>query len=128
MNNAAKASIVLSKFSDALLFPFYVDVNKMMPLDVLMARIAARIRFITLSYCGFLSRFVIRFFPLERHAMQTNLITHTCIQADRWGRRITFLMYIHDNVTVTNGFVNALHDSVLVKQANLIVFVHERSL
>lgn len=83
MNNAANANIVLSKFSDGLIFPFYVDVNKMMPLDALVAHIVARIRFITLSHCGFLSRFVIRFFPLERQAMQNNLITHTCIQADR---------------------------------------------
>ncbi|CCW67420.1 unnamed protein product [Phytomonas sp. Hart1] len=119
---------LLKKMSSSVVFPFYVDLPRMMPVKYVEAQVAERIRRVSLTNTWFLLRTLIRTFPLGREQIERTLISHTCAQANLIQRRITFLMYVQDGVPITEQFLVGLRGSLLSHNANLVVVVHESSL
>ncbi|KAK7195494.1 hypothetical protein NESM_000477000 [Novymonas esmeraldas] len=124
----ASATAVLRELSLHVPFPFFVDVERPLPVEYVERRIAERIRRVSFDNTWFLPRMIIRTFPLGRQYTEHNLVLHTCTQANLTRRRITFLLYMHDGVPVTPQFIQGLNDSFLSRHANLVLVVHEGSL
>ena len=124
----AAATAVLRELSLHVPFPFFVDIERALPIELVEMRIAERIRRVSLSNTWFLPRMVISTFPLGRQYTEHKLILHTCTQANLTRRRVTFLLYMHDGVAVTPQFIQKLNESYLSKHANLVLVVHESSL
>ncbi|KAG5490478.1 hypothetical protein JKF63_00598 [Porcisia hertigi] len=124
----AAATSVLRELSLHAPFPFFVDIERSLPIEYVETRIAERIRRVSFNNTWFLPRMIIRTFPLGRRYTEHKLVHHTCTQANLTRRRITFLLYIHDGVPVTPQFIQGLNDSHLSRHANLVLVVHESSL
>ncbi|CCW59600.1 unnamed protein product [Phytomonas sp. EM1] len=124
----ACATAVLKKMSSCVVFPFYVDLPRVMPVRYVEAQVAERIRRVSLDNAWFLLRTLIRTFPLGREQMERTLISHTCTQANLIQRRITFLVYAQYGVPITEQFLRNLRSSLLSQNANLVLVVHESSL
>ncbi|KPI89802.1 hypothetical protein ABL78_1065 [Leptomonas seymouri] len=123
----AASTAVLRELSLHVPFPFFVDIERALPMELVEMRIADCIRRVS-NKTWFLPRMIIRIFPLGRHYTEHKLILHTCTQANLTRRRVTFLLYIHDGVAVTPQYIRLLNESYLCKQANLVLVVHESSL
>ncbi|GET90341.1 hypothetical protein, conserved [Leishmania tarentolae] len=124
----AAATTVLRELSLHAPFPFFVDIERPLPMEYVEKRIAERIRRVSFNNTWFLPRMIIRTFPLGRQYTEHKLVLHTCTQANLTRRRITFLLYMHDGVPVTPQFIQELNDSFLSRHANLVLVVHESSL
>ncbi|TPP50827.1 hypothetical protein CGC20_25700 [Leishmania donovani] len=124
----AAATAVLRELSLHAPFPFFVDIERPLPMEYVEKRIAERIRRVSFNNTWFLPRMIIRTFPLGRQYTEHKLVLHTCTQANLTRRRITFLLYMHDGVPVTPQFIQELSDSFLSRHANLVLVVHESSL
>lgn len=124
----AAATAVLRELSLHAPFPFFVDIERPLPMEYVEKRIAERIRRVSFNNTWFLPRMIIRTFPLGRQYTEHKLVLHTCTQANLTRRRITFLLYMHDGVPVTPQFIQELNDSFLSRHANLVLVVHESSL
>ncbi|KAG5473737.1 hypothetical protein LSCM1_04367 [Leishmania martiniquensis] len=124
----AAATAVLRELSLHATFPFFVDIERPVPMEYVEKRIAERIRRVSFNNTWLLPRMIIRTFPLGRQHTEHTLVLHTCTQANRTRRRITFLLYMHDGVPVTPQFIQELKSSVLSRHANLVLVVHESSL
>ncbi|KPA80399.1 hypothetical protein ABB37_04645 [Leptomonas pyrrhocoris] len=124
----AAATAVLRELSLHAPFPFFVDIERALPIELVETRIADRIRRVSFNNTWFLPRMIIRTFPLGRHYTEHKLILHTCTQANLTRRRVTFLLYMHDGVAVTPQFIQKLNESYLSKHANLVLVMHESSL
>lgn len=123
----AAATAVLRELSLHVPFPFFLDIERPMPVEYVEKGIAERIRRVSTN-TWFLPRMMIRLFPLGRHYTERTLVSHTCAQANLTRRRITFLLYIHDRVPVTPQLIKELNESVLCRNANLVLVAHEMSL
>lgn len=124
----ACAAAALRELSLHVPFPFYLDLERPMPVEYLEMRVAERIRRVSFNNTWFLPRMIIRTFPLGRQYTERSLLTHTCAQANLTRRRITFLLYIHDGVPVSPHFLRNLQQSLMATNANLVLVTHERSL
>ncbi|KAI5684928.1 hypothetical protein MNV84_05537 [Leishmania braziliensis] len=124
----AAATAVLRELSLHTPFPFFLDIERPLPMEYVESRIAERIRRVSNDNTWFLPRMVIRTFTLGRQYTEHKLVLHTCTQANLTRRRITFLLYVHDGVPVTPQFIQRLYDSFLSRHANLVLVVHESSL
>ncbi|KAG5473455.1 hypothetical protein LSCM4_03523 [Leishmania orientalis] len=124
----AAATAVLRELSLHATFPFFVDIERPLPMEYVEKRIAERIRRVSFNNTGLLPRMIIRTFPLGRQYTEHKLVLHTCTQANLTRRRITFLLYMHDGVPVTPQFIQELNNSFLSRHANLVLVVHESSL
>eukprot|EP00796_Vickermania_ingenoplastis_P000844 gene844-481_t len=124
-----QAMYLIANMCKALRYPFFVDMEKPLPIDLLEARVAERMRRISSNHTWFWLRPVVRFFPLGIRKTEVGLIEHTCARAERHGNRVTFLIYIHDGVPVTLALLEKLRaQSWLSKSANIVVVAHQNSL
>ncbi|RNF08131.1 putative dolicholphosphate-mannose synthase [Trypanosoma rangeli] len=124
----ACASAVLQEFSRRLPFPFFLQLEKELPLELIVSRVAERIRRVSFNNAWFVSRVIFRTFPLGRYHTEYTLVSHTCAQANLTRRRMTFLLYINQGVTLPPQLLFRLRESVLAQKGNLVVVAHEDSL
>ncbi|CAD2213364.1 hypothetical protein, conserved [Angomonas deanei] len=122
------AAAILRELSLHVPFPFFLDIERPLSHNLLVARIAERIRRVSFNNTWFVARLIIRTFPLGREYTERTLVSHTCAQANLTRRRVTFLFYIHPGVPVTPAFLRNIHSSFLCDDANVVLVVHEESL
>ncbi|KAH9599067.1 hypothetical protein LSM04_006727 [Trypanosoma melophagium] len=122
------ASAVLRELSRELPFPFYLPIEQQLSVELIVSRIAERIRRVSFNNAWFVSRMIFRTFPLGRYHTEHGLVSHTCTQANLIRRRMTFLLYVHQSVALTPQLLSRLHDTVLAQSGNLVVVAHEDSL
>lgn len=128
-NEYRRAMYLVKQISAALRFPFFVDIEKLWTLELLEARVAERMRRVSSNHTWFWLRPVVRFFPLGLRKTEENLISSTCLRADRQYKRVTFIVYIHDHVPVTYTWLVKLRQhSCLSRSANVVVVAHPESL
>lgn len=128
-NEYRRAMYLVKQISAALRFPFFVDIEKLWTLELLEARVAERMRRVSSNHTWFWLRPVVRFFPLGLRKTEENLISSTCLRADRQYKRVTFIVYIHDHVPVTYAWLVQLRQhSCLSRSANVVVVAHPQSL
>lgn len=124
-----RAMYLVERISAALQFPFFVDMEKPLTMELLEARVAERMRRVSSNHTWFWLRPVVRFFPLGLRKTEVSLIENTCVRAERQDNRVTFIVYIHDQVPVTIAFLEKLkHRSSLSRSANIVVLAHQESL
>lgn len=124
-----RAMYLIHYISSALRFPFFVDMEKPLTLELLEARVAERMRRVSANHTWFWLRPVVRYFSLGLRKTEVNLITNTCVRADRRYKRVTFIVYIHDPVPITYAWLAKLREkSCLSRSANVVVVVHPESL
>ncbi|RNF22032.1 putative dolicholphosphate-mannose synthase [Trypanosoma conorhini] len=124
----ACASAVLREFSRQLPFPFFLQMEKELSIELIVSRVAERIRRVSFNNAWFVSRVIFRTFPLGRYHTEYSLVSHTCAQANLTRRRMTFLLYINPGVTLPPQLLFRLRESVLAQKGNLVVVAHEDSL
>ncbi|ORC90137.1 putative dolicholphosphate-mannose synthase [Trypanosoma theileri] len=122
------ASAVLRELSRELPFPFYLPIEQPLSVELIVSRVAERIRRISFNNAWFVSRMIFRTFPLGRYHTEYGLVSHTCTQANLIRRRMTFLLYVHQSVPLTPQLLSRLHESVLAQHGNLVIVAHEDSL
>lgn len=124
-----RAMYLVQRISAALHFPFFVDMEKPLTMELLEARVAERMRRVSSNHTWFWLRPVVRFFPLGLRKTEVSLIENTCVRAERQDNRVTFIVYIHDQVPVTVAFLEKLKSrSSLSRSANIVVLAHQESL
>ncbi|EKF33079.1 hypothetical protein MOQ_003061 [Trypanosoma cruzi marinkellei] len=124
----ACASAVLREMSVQLPFPFFLQMEKELPVELIISRVAERIRRVSFNNAWFVSRVIFRTFPLGRYHTEYTLVSHTCAQANLTRRRMTFLLYVNQGVALSPQLLFRLRESVLAQKGNLVVVTHEDSL
>ncbi|RHW73848.1 hypothetical protein DPX39_030035000 [Trypanosoma brucei equiperdum] len=124
----ACASTFLHELAGRSIFPFYLSIDQMLSADLIVARVAERIRRVSFDNAWFVSRAVFRTFPLGRAHTEHSLVTHTCDQASSKRRRITFLLYVQRNIPIPPQLLLRLSDSVLAQHGDLVLVTHDVSL
>lgn len=124
-----RAMFLIEKMSVALRYPFFVDIEKPLAVELIEARVAERMRRVSTNHTWFWLRPVVRFFPLGVHKTEVHLIENTCIRAERQQNRLTFLIYFHEHVPVTPALLKNLRlHSAMGNGANMVIIAHADSL
>lgn len=119
---------LVKRLCEASSSPFYLDLYRPYPLEKVEAKVAERMRRVSLFHARVWMRPVVRFFPLGLRSTEVGLIKHSCHRAARRSQPFTFIFYVPPSAGVPLELLRAMFTrAAWLTSSDCIVVTHSSS-